>query len=128
MSCDCGTLNLSAEVPYSEICIYQGSQWRKTFKLKDKSGAYVNLTGCTIVGVAKLTKGGAVAFNFTVSTDLLTNEFTMTIPYSVTDAITTLTDDPTNAANNFVFDWTITDSVGEQYKINNGKIQITKEV
>lgn len=124
----CNSLNLSQEVPFSDILLYQGSQWRKTFKLKDKSGVIVNLTGVSIVGVVKQTKEGSVIFSFDVSINTTTNEFTMAIDYTDTLAITTLTSNLSDAANQFVFDWTLTDSLSEQYKIHNGRILINKKV
>jgi hypothetical protein len=126
MTC-CNSLNLSHEVPTSDIYLEQGSQWRQTFKLKDKSGAYVNLAECLIRGDVRQTKDGPVIFSFDSSINEEDNEFTMTIPHTVTAALSTIGNKPNDPLSQFVFDWTLTDSLTEQYKILIGRIVINKE-
>lgn len=121
-------LNLNHITPTTDIYINQGHQWTKTFKLKDQSGAVVNLTGCTILGHVKNTKEGPIVFSFVVSINLVDNEFTMTIPHTITAAISSLSSSLSDPINQFVFDWTLTDTLGLQYKILKGRILIDKEV
>lgn len=126
MTC-CGGLELSHEVPCSDIYLEQGAQWRQTFKIKDKSGNYVNLTDCVITGDVKRTKEGPVIFSFQMSINEEDNTFTATIPHGTTAGIVigSTIKDP---QSQFVFDWTLRDSQNEQHKIHKGRILIDKEV
>jgi hypothetical protein len=121
-------LNLNHITPTTDIYINQGHQWTKTFKLKDQSGAVFNLTGASITGHVKHTKEDPIIFSFVVDINLVDNEFTMTIPHNITAAISSLSSSLSDSINQFVFDWTLTDSLGLQYKILKGRILIDKEV
>jgi hypothetical protein len=126
MSC-CGGLELSHEIPCSDIYLEQGAQWRQTFQLKDASGSVVNLTDCLITGDVRRTKATAVIFSFTFSINEENNTFTATIPHGTTAGLTIGLNikDP---MSQFEFDWTLRDSQNEQHKIHKGRILINKEV
>jgi hypothetical protein len=116
---------MASSVKYNNFTIYQGSNWEYKIQLKDTTGTVTPITGLNArFTIRKRTGTGDLGLNLTtangsITKDLVNNKFLLKASATQTS---TLTED------DYVYQFEVSDNVGNEYSKLHGSIKIVTEV